>query len=192
MDPSAAADMEAAAARDICASFERELADLTFNSKPIITSLTIIAQAAAARRSAQTVVRIVENRVHQAPPDQKLPAMYLMDSILKNLGGEYCALFGRVAARLFTVAWAAADSATRGSLLRLLGTWRSAAVFDPRTLEDVELRARYLSAGQPQPQQPARYDQRRSRPPATPQQQQQQQQQQPPPPPRSSSSRSRR
>jgi pre-mRNA cleavage complex 2 protein Pcf11 len=67
-------------------SFEQQfsslLRDLTFNSKPIITTLSTI--AGENQEQAGLVVQIIERHLKQAKA--KIPILYLIDSILKNEG----------------------------------------------------------------------------------------------------------
>ncbi|KAG0344684.1 hypothetical protein BG004_004257 [Podila humilis] len=101
--------------------FGSELSTLTFNSKPIITSLTM-----AAERNvpvAHAIVQTIEERLRSAPTNQKLPALYLIDSILKIVGGPYPNLFERTIVSLFLDAYAVADAGTRASLEKVVGTW---------------------------------------------------------------------
>ncbi|KAG0000317.1 hypothetical protein BGZ65_004479, partial [Modicella reniformis] len=67
--------------------YRNELATLTFNSKPIITSLTIAAGDNVS--VCKVIVQTIEERLRTAPPNQKLPTLYLIDSIIKNVGGPY-------------------------------------------------------------------------------------------------------
>lgn len=55
----------------------------------------------------------------------KLPAMYLMDSIAKNLGPPYPALFARYLERLFLLTYREVEPPARIKLEELLGTWRT-------------------------------------------------------------------
>lgn len=61
--------------------------------------------------------------VVQATPAHKLPVLYLLDSISKNIGGRYIDLFAQSIVSLFCDAYEVSDSQTRGSLQRLLDTW---------------------------------------------------------------------
>ncbi|KAF9280013.1 hypothetical protein BGZ68_007554 [Mortierella alpina] len=101
--------------------YRSELASLTFNSKPIITSLTIAAGENAS--VSKVIVQTIEERLRTAPPNQKLPTLYLIDSIIKNVGGPYLNLFGRTIVNLFLDAYAVVDSSAKASFEKVLGTW---------------------------------------------------------------------
>lgn len=60
----------------------------------------------------------------QVAPDRKLPLLYLLDSIVKNIGGVYLQLFSRNLVTTFRSAYEnVVDEATRSAMLRLLDTW---------------------------------------------------------------------
>ncbi|KAF9989562.1 hypothetical protein BGZ75_005878 [Mortierella antarctica] len=101
--------------------YRSELASLTFNSKPIITSLTIAAGENIG--VSKVIVQTIEERLRTAPPNQKLPTLYLIDSIIKNVGGPYLNLFGRTIVNLFLDAYAVVDSSAKASFEKVLGTW---------------------------------------------------------------------
>lgn len=61
----------------------------------------------------------------QCPPQYLLPAFYLLDSICKNIGAPYIALFSRFIERAFLSAYHAVDPVTRTKLEELLGTWKT-------------------------------------------------------------------
>ena len=61
----------------------------------------------------------------QADPSVKLPSLYLIDSICKNIGGSYIVHFGRFIERAFLQAFHEVDPATRRKMEELLGTWRT-------------------------------------------------------------------
>lgn len=61
----------------------------------------------------------------QCPPEHRLPAFYLLDSISKNIGPPYLLLFGRFIERAFLTTYHIVDSVTRKKLEELLGTWRT-------------------------------------------------------------------
>ncbi|MEW5296994.1 MAG: hypothetical protein WDW36_000234 [Sanguina aurantia] len=53
----------------------------------------------------------------------RLAVLYLMDSIMKNVGEPYTALFAHTMPTVFGVAWDGADKTMRRSMLRMLDTW---------------------------------------------------------------------
>ncbi|KAG0234171.1 hypothetical protein BGX31_004646 [Mortierella sp. GBA43] len=101
--------------------YRNELATLTFNSKPIITSLTIAAEDNVS--VCKVIVQTIEERLRTAPSNQKLPTLYLIDSIIKNVGGPYVHLFARTIVNLYLDAYAVVDSSTRTSFEKVLATW---------------------------------------------------------------------
>ncbi|XP_063997788.1 LOW QUALITY PROTEIN: ubiquitin carboxyl-terminal hydrolase 36-like [Pogoniulus pusillus] len=103
----------------VCQDYWAQLQGLTRSSKSSIARLTLLAQQNVALAS--SIVSLVEARVAKAPPAQKLPALYLMDSILKNVGGEYLKAFAPKLVETFVSAFqkpeesSAAPSATSGA-----------------------------------------------------------------------------
>jgi hypothetical protein len=68
--------------------FKQALKDLTFNSKPIITTLTMIL-AENTSYSKLLLDSLLEETLAREPPSEKLPLLYLLDSGLKNIGQPY-------------------------------------------------------------------------------------------------------
>eukprot|EP00163_Fabomonas_tropica_P017280 TRINITY_DN3073_c0_g1_i2.p1 TRINITY_DN3073_c0_g1~~TRINITY_DN3073_c0_g1_i2.p1 ORF type:complete len:554 (+),score=68.18 TRINITY_DN3073_c0_g1_i2:755-2416(+) len=68
----------------------------------------------------------------QAPPDRKLPYIYLLDSILKNVRGPFIPEVERHLIPVMLTAYATVDPATRQRLHRVLGTW--GPIFSERTV----------------------------------------------------------
>ncbi|KAJ2059429.1 mRNA 3' end processing factor, partial [Coemansia sp. S155-1] len=89
-------------------SYRGELSKLTFNSKPIINDLS--KRATADIGDAETILKAIEDHLRFSVPDLKLPAFYLLDSIIKNVGGMYVdLLYGRLE-RIFVDVWKTVDA----------------------------------------------------------------------------------
>lgn len=101
--------------------YDSYLRQLTFNSKEMITSLTRI--AGENMSSCNAIASTVEQRILHAPPMLKLPIMYLMDSIVKNIGANYIACFSTNLFHIFTSSYATVPPHVRTSMHRLLSTW---------------------------------------------------------------------
>ncbi|WFD42721.1 hypothetical protein MPSI1_001370 [Malassezia psittaci] len=111
------------------AAFERmyggQLAQLTFNSKPIITNLTLIAQEHVHRMST-LVAKLIDAHILMTLPVYRLPSMYLLDSISKNIGSPYTELWAPRVSTLFLESYRVVDQPTKRRMEELLATWRTA------------------------------------------------------------------
>ncbi|WFC98630.1 hypothetical protein MYAM1_001361 [Malassezia yamatoensis] len=111
------------------AAFERmyggQLAQLTFNSKPIITNLTLIAQEHVHRMST-LVAKLIDAHIMMTLPVYRLPSMYLLDSISKNIGSPYTELWASRVSTLFLESYRVVDQPTKRRMEELLATWRTA------------------------------------------------------------------
>ena len=76
----------------------------------------------------------------QAPPQLKLIPLYLMDSIVKNVGGAYSSLFMTNLTPTFYDAFSVADNKTRQSMIKLLDTWQTQNVFSQQKNNEIRLR----------------------------------------------------
>ncbi|KAK0166875.1 hypothetical protein PV327_004349 [Microctonus hyperodae] len=83
--------MTSTKSKEIADEYISSLSDLTINSKPLIDMLTMLAEDNV--EHAATIVQAVENHLQKVRSDVKLPVLYLIDSIVKNVNGAYLKLF---------------------------------------------------------------------------------------------------
>ena len=67
---------------------------------------------------------------------QKVPVLYLVDSILKNVGKDYVDLFSRNIAQVFVSAFEHVDTKSRNNFSRVRKTW--GGIFPPIVLETID------------------------------------------------------
>ncbi|KAG4302162.1 hypothetical protein PCANB_001434 [Pneumocystis canis] len=98
------------------------LQDLTINSRPLIRDLTMIAQETL--YAAQYIVKAIEEHINRAPPPHKLHALYLLDSICKNVGSPYTIYFGHNLSKIFINTYTLMEPPLRMKMEELLETWK--------------------------------------------------------------------
>ncbi len=76
----------------------------------------------------------------QALGEHKLTPLYLMDSIVKNVGGAYSSLFMTNLTSTFCDAFCVVDNETRRSLIILMDTWQTQRVFSQPKIDEIRRR----------------------------------------------------
>ncbi|KIW93028.1 uncharacterized protein Z519_06877 [Cladophialophora bantiana CBS 173.52] len=107
---------------EVAEDYKNSLEDLVTNDRYQISNLTLIAKENT--EHAEAISRVLQNHINRAPPARKLPALYVLDSIAKNVGSPYTVYFGRNLHQIFMLAYSQVDGAVRRKLEEMLKTWR--------------------------------------------------------------------
>ncbi|OGM41952.1 mRNA cleavage factor complex component Pcf11 [Aspergillus bombycis] len=132
------------ASDEVAEDYKNSLEDLTTNDRFQISNLTVIAKENT--EHAMAISRVLENHIRTTPPAQKLPALYVVDSIVKNVGTPYTLFLGRNMYQTFMNAYTLVDSPTRRKLDEMLKTWKEPVpgsldtrpVFPPEVTRGIE------------------------------------------------------
>lgn len=163
----------------VAEDYRKALEDLTMNSRYEISNLTVIAKENT--EHALAIAEAVKSHIKQTAPQKKLPAFYVLDSVVKNVGTPYTLFFGRQLYSTFMEAYALVDNSVRRKMDEMLKTWKEPVpgsmdtrpVFPPdvtRPIENALIKAR-TSAVQAQQEQMRNNQQQylgRGRPVASP------------------------
>ncbi|KAK5120138.1 hypothetical protein LTR85_006619 [Meristemomyces frigidus] len=132
-------------ASDIASDFEDSLKDLQRNDRFAIENLTNIAREST--EHAQAISRVLETHIRTTAPTRKLPALYVLDSIVKNVGTPYTVYLGRNLFSTFMESYGSNnDPPTRRAMDNLLKTWKEPVpgsmdhrpVFPPDVVRPIE------------------------------------------------------
>ena len=89
-----------------------------------------------------TTVAVIEKYLANAKSEKKLPVLFLIDSIVKNIGGAYPSLFGLNIASSFSNAYEQLNELDRAAMLKLRQTWTE--VFDPMKLYGLDIQVELI------------------------------------------------
>ncbi|XP_034189307.1 pcf11 cleavage and polyadenylation factor subunit isoform X1 [Osmia lignaria lignaria] len=131
--------------KEIADEYISSLSDLTINSKPLINMLTMLAEDNI--EHAPAIVQAVENHLQKVRSDIKLPVLYLIDSIVKNVNGAYLNLFTQNIVNTFCGVFEKVDENTRASMWKLRQTWND--VFPAKKLFSLDVRVQSIDPAWP-------------------------------------------
>lgn len=122
---------------DAASEYRLALENLKDNNKMQINLMTILADDY--NSSSKDIVEVIAQQIKKVPPVQKLPVMYVMDSILKNLtgAGNYKEHIEKSIHDVFVHVFETGDERTRLALHKLRQTWND--YFKASTLYKIDL-----------------------------------------------------
>ncbi|KAG5944798.1 hypothetical protein E4U53_006819 [Claviceps sorghi] len=112
----------AAEADEVAEDYRHALEDLSSNMRFEISNLTVIARENT--EHALAIAEVLQQHILKAPPSKKLPSLYVLDSIVKNVGTPYTLYFGRNLFKTFMESYAVVDSNVRRKMEEMLRTWK--------------------------------------------------------------------
>ncbi|RFU75008.1 mrna cleavage factor complex component pcf11 [Trichoderma arundinaceum] len=107
---------------EVAEDYRLALEDLSSNMRFEISNLTVIARENT--EHALAIAEVLQQHILKAPPNKKLPALYVMDSIVKNVGTPYTLYFGRTLFKIFMESYAVVDHGIRRKMEEMLKTWK--------------------------------------------------------------------
>ncbi|KAI4600519.1 hypothetical protein KJ359_000874 [Pestalotiopsis sp. 9143b] len=124
--------------------FREALEGLQMNSRYEIQNLTQIAREST--EDALAISQALQDHIKQAAPHKKLPALYVLDSISKNVGTPYTLFFAKRLYTTFMEAYVVADGPTRRKMHEMFKTWKEPIpgsidrrpVFSPEVTQPIE------------------------------------------------------
>ncbi|GLV35194.1 Pcf11 cleavage and polyadenylation factor subunit [Carabus blaptoides fortunei] len=132
-------------AKEIAEEYTSSLADLTLNSKPLINMLTMLADDNI--EHAEAIVEAVEKHLEKVRSEYKLPVLYLIDSIVKNVGRTYTTLFTQNIVHTFCSVFEKVDEKVRAQMFKLRQTWND--VFAGKKLYTLDIRVQCIDPAWP-------------------------------------------
>ncbi|KAJ4417274.1 mRNA 3' end processing factor [Neurospora sp. IMI 360204] len=131
-------------AADVAEDYRQALEDLTVNSRIEIATLTNIARENAHHGLA--IADVLTNHIKKVPPPRTLPALYVLDSVVKNVPTPYALYFGPKLYSIFMGAYTKVDNPTRRKMDEMLKTWKEPVpgsistkpVFPPDVVKPIE------------------------------------------------------
>lgn len=136
--------MDPARAKEISEEYMSSLADLTINSKPLITMLTMLADENI--EYAPVIVETIEKHITTVRPDFKLPILYLIDSIVKNIQ-PYRKHFNLKIANIFCDVFSKVNEKVREKMFQLRMTWND--VFPQTKLYTLDIKVNHMDPNWP-------------------------------------------
>ncbi|KAI2631925.1 hypothetical protein GGR54DRAFT_6709 [Hypoxylon sp. NC1633] len=135
----------------VAQDFREALQDLQGIDRTDINTLTMIARENT--EHALAISGALQEHIKKVVPQKKLVALYVLDSIVKNVGTPYTLYFGRKMYQTYMDAYASVDMATRRKMDEMLRTWKEPVrgsldtrpVFPPdvtRPIENALIKAR--------------------------------------------------
>uniref|UniRef100_A0A0B7JZA8 CID domain-containing protein n=1 Tax=Bionectria ochroleuca TaxID=29856 RepID=A0A0B7JZA8_BIOOC len=128
-----------AEAAEVAEDYRLALEDLSANTRFEISNLTVIARENTDH--ALVISEVLEKHILKTAPSKKLPALYVLDSIVKNVGTPYTLYLGRNIFKTFMEAYTVVDNATRKRMEEMLKTWKQpvAGSMDTRPVFSADL-----------------------------------------------------
>ncbi|KAI0203027.1 hypothetical protein F4808DRAFT_50204 [Astrocystis sublimbata] len=128
----------------VAKDFREALEDIQTITRPEISNLTIIARENI--EHALAISGALVEHIKRAAPHKKLPPLYVLDSIAKNVGTPYTLFFSRKLYQTYMDAYAMVDMSTRRKLEEMLKTWKEPVpgsidtrpVFPPDVVRPIE------------------------------------------------------